>query len=100
MTIPTRIIQFLFVLLLSFQTSTLFASGSSAVGQAKTGSSASYNHGKRVFATKISCASCPQPDISLNKTSAQTLLETLPEFKLSLKDQESLQVYLKRRFKL
>ena len=88
------------VVFVALQAPSVFASGSSAVGQAKTGGAAAYNQGKRVFATKVACGDCPNPNMELNKTSAQSLLSTLPELKLSEPDQEALAVYLKRRFKL
>ena len=95
-----RFSQLILAFFIGLQAPALLASGSSAVGQAKTGGAAAYNQGKRIFATKVACEDCPNPNMSLNKDSAQTLLGTLPELKLSEQDQEALAVYLKRRFKL
>lgn len=80
--------------------SVAMASGSDAVGRAKTGDAAAYNLGKRVFAVKIACDSCPKPGLDLNKSSAQNLLHNTPDANLTADEKEALSVYLKRRFKL
>ena len=76
------------------------ASGSSAVGSAKTGDNAIYGQGKRVFAVKVACDSCSMPGLKLNKGSAKELLQKIPEIKLSSEDAQALSFYLKRRYKL
>lgn len=90
----------IFTAAVAINTSPVLASGSDAVGQAQTGSGASYNQGKRVYATQLACEACPMAGQDLNTRSALNLLAKLPESQLKENDKEALSVYLKRRFKL
>lgn len=81
-------------------TSLALASGSDAIGSAQTGATADYNKGKRIYAVKIACKTCPMSGKKLNKSVAQKLLNQGAGTSLTAAENHSLQVYLKRRFKL
>ncbi|HAG94383.1 MAG: hypothetical protein CMK83_13525 [Pseudomonadales bacterium] len=97
---PNKLSHCALILFMSMASSLALASGSDAVGHAQTGDKANYNLGKRVFAVKIACESCSMPGFDLNKSSAQELLQKLPQADLTSREQEAVSVYLKRRFKL
>ena len=100
MNTPRKSTQLLFATLMAFYSSLALASGSDGAGRAQTGDGASYNLGKRVYAVKLGCDSCPMADMPLNKQSAEKLLQGGVEVELSAREEEALTVYLKRRFKL
>ena len=87
-------------LALSALTSLALASGSDAVGSAQTGDRADYNKGKRVYAVKIACETCPMAGKKLNKETAKSLLMGGLGSNLTSKEQQALTVYLERRFRL
>ncbi len=75
-----------------------FASGSDALGAGQTGDSAEYNFGKRIYATKIACDSCPMAGKALDKEMAQNILMKGAGVELTEKEKNALTVYVKRRF--
>ena len=76
------------------------ASGSDAVGSAKTGERAFYGLGKRIYSKKIVCKSCPLAGTKLNRDLAEKILNGDSSANLTSKEQAALSVYLKRRFRL
>ncbi len=81
-------------------TSIALASGSDAVGAAQTGDRAAYNLGKRVYAVKIACESCPMAGKKLNKDTAKIMLMSDSKTDLTTSEEKALTIYLKRRFRL
>ena len=76
------------------------ASGSDGGGSAETGDAAAYNAGKGVYAAKLACTGCPMTGKSLDASMARELLTNKRGTALSPEESASLDVYLKRRFKL
>ncbi|BFM05603.1 hypothetical protein [Halioxenophilus aromaticivorans] len=76
------------------------ASGSDAGASAKTGDAAAYQLGKQIFAKKFACKSCPLHKQRLNKSLAQEVLMGKPNVAMSEDENQALQVFLQRRFKL
>lgn len=75
-------------------------SGSDGGGAAETGDMAAYNMGKSVFANKYACAGCPLAGKSLDAATARELLANKRGVSLTADESKSLEVHLKRRFKL
>lgn len=97
----TSLLKHAFLAMALMSSSTIaLASGSDAVGAAQTGDRAAYALGKRVYATKIACSSCPMSGKSLNKESAMMMMSEGTGANLSSSEQHALEVYLKKRFKL
>jgi hypothetical protein len=76
------------------------ASGSDGGGQAEMGDTAAYNSGKSVFAMKLACSGCPMAGKTLDAAAARALLANKGSVTLTPQESASLDVYLKRRFKL
>ena len=76
------------------------ASGSDAVGGARTGDAVAYQQGKRVYATRFACKNCPLYDQRLNRELAEKIIAGDPPVQLEEADANALKVFLKRRFKL
>jgi hypothetical protein len=88
-------------LALALSTATAWASGNDGGGGAETGDAAAYNAGKSVFANKLACSSCPLAGKKLDATLVRELLASKPTgVNLSQTEANSLDTYLKRRFKL
>ena len=85
---------------LALSAGTVLASGTDAGGSAETGDAQAYNAGKRVYAAKLACSSCPLAGKSLNAAVAGDLLADNGTQSLSAEESKALAVYLKRRFKL
>ncbi len=94
------------ILVLPFQASASGSYSPKASGSSNSAKNQYYNYGKKAVQQKLLCASCPLSDSSINSTQAREILRSLNvgnnEISNSLTriEQQSVSIYLKRRFGL